>query len=278
MLTAPAGTPKYTTRESALPKSAQKRLAQLRALVDDHESARANLQKRLGALRPDESMDRAELDRRMTANNAALSYVRGLLGRVDQWLVASGALAHVAPTSLAEAPSVKVGSAEWGRVENIRTEVARIKGQMVEVRRAPLPFSMIEAQLKVTVNKWASEGEPRLELDPVKGSIDVSWGFNTPKSHRVLAWLHKDAMLTRLTDMARKQVGSRGEALTPEAKTEALETLRKRLQDLELEEVALIDAMQSQGVTDAQHRLDISPAALLGVREPKGLMKTSLVA
>jgi hypothetical protein len=56
-----------------------------------------------------------------------------------------------------------------------------------------------------------------------------------------------------------------------------LEALRQRLQETELEEIALIDALRENN-PDVQHRLNVSEAALLGVREPRGLMKTSLVA
>ncbi|MGE3993218.1 hypothetical protein [Pseudorhodoplanes sp.] len=278
MLTAPTGQPKVVTRESALPKCAQKRLAQLRALVDDYEAARTNLQKRLNGLMPDESMEREEVNKRIIANNRSLSYAKGLLNLADQWLVASGALAHYAPTALTAAPPPRVGEAQWGRIENIRTEVARIKAQMIEVKRAPLPFKMFEEQLKVTVNRWASEGEPRVEVDQVKGHVNARWGAAVPASYKIMAWLHRDAMLAKLIEQARKQADTRGTAMSPEAKAENLKALSERLQSLELEEVALIDAMQSQGVPDAVHRLDISPAALLGVKEPKGIMRSALVA
>ncbi len=270
-------TPKVATRESALPQCAQKRLAQLRALVDDYESVRTNLQKRMNGVMPDEVLERAEIDKRFFANNANLSYAKSLLNTVDQWLKASGALHHVVPTPLKEAPAPKKGSligAQWGRLENIRTEVARIKGEIVEVKRAPLPFSLIEAQLKVIVNKWASEGEPRIELDHVKGDVTVGWGFSAPKSNKVLAWIHRDAMLARLIEQTRKQADTRGNAMSPEEKATALEKLTARKFELELEEVALIDIFQEQGQADARLRLDIDPAALLGVREPKGLFRT----
>lgn len=125
------------------------------------------------------------------------------------------------------------------------------------------------------MNKWASEGEPRIELDAVKGHVSVSWGFNSPKSNKILAWLHPDRMLERLTALARKQASTRGTAMSPEEKADALEKLAARKFELELEEVALIDIFQEQGHADARHRLDIDPAALLGVKEPKGLYRTA---
>lgn len=275
---ATAGTPKVVTRESALPKCAQKRLAQLRNLVDDYEAVRTNLQKRANGIMPDESLEREEVNKRIIANNANLSYAKGLLNQVDQWLKASGALHHAVPTKLTEAPPARVGTEDIGRIENIRKEVARIKAHMIEVQRAPLPFSVIEAQLKIIVNKWASEGEPRIELDAVKGDVSVGWGFNAPKSNKVLAWIHRDAMLAKLIEQAKRQCATKGDAKSPEQKSSELEALRKRLQDLELEEVALIDFLIERGEPGIQHRLDTSPAALLGVKEPKGIMRSALVA
>jgi hypothetical protein len=84
-------------------------------------------------------------------------------------------------------------------------------------------------------------------------------------------------MLARLIERAKKQAATKGETMSPEAKSDALETLRKRLQETELEEVALIDALRENN-PDIQHRLNTSEAALLGVVEPRGLVKTSLVA
>lgn len=278
MLTAPTGQPKVVTRESALPKCAQKRLSQIRNLVDDYEAARTNLQKRSNGLMPDEVMEREEINKRIIANNQNLSYAKGLLNQVDQWLKASGALHHAVPTSLVEALPPKVGPSDIGRIENIRHEVARIKAQMIEVNRAPLPFNIIEGQLRVIVNKWASEGEPRIDLDPVKGNVTVGWGFNSPKSNKILAWIHRDALLAQLVAQAKRQYASKGDAMSPEAKSDALKSLHERLQTIELEEVALIDLLIERGEPGIQHRLDISPAALLGVKEPKGIMRSALVA
>jgi len=279
MLTQIHPTPKYATRESALPPCAQKRIAQLRALTDDAEAARVDLQKRLSALRPDEAVERDEVDRRLSANNRALHYARALRNSIDDFLQKSGALAHVHPTVLKPAPGVKVGEPQWGRFENIRKRVTDLLLQINEVHRAPLPFTMVEAQLKIIVNKWASEGEPRVTVDQVRGHIEVGFGFDAaPKSHKVLTWLHKDLMLDRLTELAKKQADTRGEALSPEAKAEKLKRLNESLQDLELEEVAIVDTLQLQGNNDVYHRLDISPWALLGVNEPRGLMKSALVS
>lgn len=262
-----------------MPKCAQKRLAQIRALVDDYEAVRSNLQKRANGLMPDEVMDRAEIDKRMTANNKALSYAKSLLNQVDQWLQASGAIAHYAPTPLVEAPRMgNLKNTDWGRVEEIRKRVGDLKKQIIDTKNAPLPFATIEAQLKILVNKWASEGEPRLSVDPVRGHVEVGWGFNAPKSNKLAAWLYKDAMLEKLIALAKKQNASKGEALSADEKADRLKAIRENLAALELEEVAIIDHLQENGAPEAQHRLDISPAALLGVKEPKGLMRTELVA
>lgn len=273
-------TPKYQTRESALPACVQKRLAQLRALVDDHESVRSNLQRRLSDLLPDERYERDELDKRMRANNAVLGYVRELLARVDEALQKGGVFAHVAPTQLIEAPilgGIKKLNTDWGRVENIRTEVDRIKKDIGTVKRAPLPFAAIEAQLKSLVATWASEGSPTVTVDPVRGNAEASWGYHAPKPHKIMTWMDPEGMLARLVAQARKQFTGKGaEAMTAEAKEDAIKSLTARLQELELEEVAIIDALQAAGTADVQHRVDVSPWALLGVREPRGLLKTTL--
>jgi hypothetical protein len=57
-----------------------------------------------------------------------------------------------------------------------------------------------------------------------------------------------------------------------------LKSLRERLQTAELEEISLVDFLRENGNPDVQHRLNVSDAALLGVHEPKGIVKTSLVA
>lgn len=279
MLTQLQAQPKLTTRESGLPECVQKRLAQLRAMVDDHESVRSNLQRRLGELLPDERYEKAEIDKRMRANNTALGYVRELLGRVDEALQKGGVFAHLAPTQLVEVPrlGVPLKGTDWGRVENIRTEVTRIKKEMGEVKRTPLPFSQIEAQLKSLVNTWASQGSPSVTVDPVRGHVDASWGFHPPKPHKIMAWLDTPKMLERLVSQARKQSDAKGGAsMTAEVKEDTLKALTKRLQEIELEEVAIIDTLQAQGVTEAQHRVDVSPWALLGVKEPRGLLKSTL--
>jgi hypothetical protein len=278
MLTQIRGEPKVETRESGLPKCAQKRLAQLRALVDDAEATRSNIQKRMGSVRPDETMDRAEIEKRRVANDKTLHYARALLNQVDDFLKKSGALAHFAPTQLKEAPTVKVGRADWGRIEELRKQVGDLKKEIKDVESAPLPFSMIEAQLKIIVNKWASEGEPHVTVDPYRGDVIAKWGAAVPSSFKIMAWLNRDAMLARLVEQAKRQAASKGEAMTPEQKSDILKSLRERLEAVELEEIALIDTLQEVGMPDAQHRLNVSPAALLGVREPRGMMKTALVA
>ncbi|MGE3991150.1 hypothetical protein [Pseudorhodoplanes sp.] len=273
-----APTSKVVTRESALPKCAQKRIAQLRALVDDFEAVRTNLQKRANSTMPDELLEREEVNKRIIANNANLSYAKGLLNSVDQWLKASGALHHVVPTQLKEAPPVMVGTEDIGRIENIRKEIKRIKTDSLDIARAPLPFKMIEAELKIIVNKWASEGEPRVEVDQAKGHVNARWGAAVPASYKIMAWLHPDVMLEKLVSQARTQADARGTPMSPDQKAEALEALNERLQRFELEEVALIDLLIERGEPGIQHRLDVSPAALLGVREPKGIMRSALVA
>ena len=132
--------------------------------------------------------------------------------------------------------------------------------------------------MKTIVNTWAIEGSPRVTVDQVRGQVDVAWGHHMPKPNRLLAWLHPDALLARLIAQAKQQAEKRGEAMSSEQKAETIKALTETLAALEAEEVGLIDAMQEQGVAEAQHRLDISPWALLGVREPRGLVKTALVA
>jgi hypothetical protein len=279
MLTQIRGEPKVATRESGLPKCAQKRLAQLRALVDDYEAVRANLQKRMGSVRPDETMDRAEIERRMTANHSALSYARGLLGQVDDFLKKSGALHHAGPTKLEEAPRVSVSNVQWGRVEELRKRVITLKEQITEAERAPLPLGNIEAQLKEVVRLWAAEGTPKIVVDPVRGHVDVTFGLNVPRPHKIASWMDPDAMLARLIAQAKKQNEKvAGTAMPLEQKKEMLKKLTADLANVELEEVAMVDALQSGGSPDVQHRLNISPWALLGVKEPRGLLKTALVA
>lgn len=278
MLTQIRGEPKVETRESGLPKCAQKRIAQLRALVDDAEATRANLQKRMGALRPDDSFERSEIEKRRVANDKVLHYAKALLNQVDDFLRRSGALAHVNPTPLKEAPRVLPVNTDWGRVEHLRDTVAKLKATVLQVAQAPMPFAQIEAQLKTMVASWASHGSPNITIDQVRGNVDVSFGFNAPKSHQVLAYLHPEAMLARLVAQARKQFSTKGEPMSAEAKAERLKSLADEIAKLELEEVAIIDTLQERGVPEAQHRLSIAPWALLGVKEPRGLMKTGLVA
>ena len=85
-------------------------------------------------------------------------------------------------------------------------------------------------------------------------------------------------MLERLVAQAKKQNENKGETLSAEEKEDRLRKLADDVFKLELEEVALIDHLQENGAPEAQHRLDVSPAALLGVKEPRGILKTALVA
>jgi hypothetical protein len=223
-------------------------------------------------------MDRAEIEKRRVANEKILHYAKALLNQVDDFLRKSGALDHAAPTALKEAPRVLAINTDWGRVEHLRDTVAKLKASILKVSQAPLPFAQIEAQLKSVVASWASQGSPNITIDQVRGNVDVSFGFNAPKSHQVLSYLHPDAMLARLIAQAKKQFSTKGEPLTAEQKADQIKHLNDEIAKLELEEVAIIDALQEQGVPEAQHRLSISPWALLGVKEPRGLMKTVLVS
>lgn len=95
--------PKVTTRESALPQAAQQRLVKLKMAVDDAEAARADIRKRLAGLRPDETMERAALERKRVANDKLLSNARGLATIVDEFLKKSGVSHHAVPTKVTEA-------------------------------------------------------------------------------------------------------------------------------------------------------------------------------
>jgi hypothetical protein len=260
--------PTVTTRESALPECAQQRLVKIKLAVDDAEANRANIMKRLSALRPDESLERAALERKRIANDKLLSNARGLATRVDEFLKKSGVLDHVSPTKVTVAPYLRPEEAQWGSIENFRRKVQHIKSEMIDIRRAPLPFAQIEAALKTTVATWAMEGRPHIKINDVKGHVEVGFGLHVPKPHKIAAWADPQAMLAKLVAQAKKQLESKRAPMTPEQKAERLQSLKDALYETERREIAMIDAFIERGEPGVFHRLDIDPAALLGIRVP----------
>jgi hypothetical protein len=265
MLTQLQGTPKVTKRESGLPEYAQQRLVKLKMAVDDAEAARADIMKRMNRLRPDENMERAALDKKRIANDKLLASARGLATQVDTFLRKSGVLHHISPTKVTEAPPlIRIEEPQWGSIENFRRKVNHLKSEMADIRRAPLPFARVEAALKSIVDGWAKEARPTIKIDD---GVDVTFSAHV-KPHKLSAWLAPDQMLAQLVAQAREQCEARKEALTPEQKKDRLKDLADVLYETERREVAMIDAFIEMGEKDVFHRLDVDPAALLGIRVP----------
>jgi hypothetical protein len=165
-------------------------------------------------------------------------------------------------------------------IENRRRRWRELRANLHRIASAPFPSSHAKAKMRQQIEALAMQGAPSVsrlvELDgPVEFqnhrlSSEVhgerrSLAFTeVPDAVALVAWLHKDALIAALDREIASEADDKS-ALSHEARQTAEAETMGDLLDIERQEAALVWQAQAQGLP-IEHRADISPLALLGVR------------
>jgi len=164
----------------------------------------------------------------------------------------------------------KEGESLGDAIMRLRGEIGRVRAELVRLKEAPLPPDEIKIALTAEIDRLASEGRPRINLNG--GRVKVAWpdvmefaapntAFSAPNgsASRLLAWLFRDRLVEAVT------AGLDGLAGVPSAERPGLEReLRRSLLELELAEESLVVQAIAAGL-EVHRRFDTSPHALLGL-------------
>jgi hypothetical protein len=214
--------------------------------------------------------------------------------RVAAWQTASGALANVeawlrsgrpgnTTLEVVEIEQPKPGKGESGLLDQIETRRRRVRELRADLHRiasAPYPSAHARAKVRAEIEALAQAGAP-VVTNIVEHDAGIIWPVHTvrsaihtmppgvahaevPDAIALVAWLHKDAMIAAL-DREIASEASDDVALSHEARQQREAETMGDLIEIERQEAQLVFRAQSEGLP-VEHRADISPLALLGVR------------
>jgi hypothetical protein len=248
-----------------LPEVAAKRLSELEAAKWAAEDAMRSAQGRINTLPQDARELRARLEAQRDAQADRHRVLSMLVSRCNQWHVEL----RLGPNSvleLAPAVEVKLKASETcaAALAGIREQIARVQGDLVAVRRAPMKRASQEEALRSHLARLASQSRPRINFD-ARGGASVRWIEDMATMDAVLGLLcvvlGPEAVLAGLVrDLEPEAAG----ALAPLEKERRVSELMLRLLELERIEEALVLRAASEGI-ELPRRGDASPLAVLGV-------------
>ena len=122
---------------------------------------------------------------------------------------------------------------------------------------APSASSLIELDGKIEFQTQRVQSE-------VHGERRSLAFTETADAVALVAWLHKDALIAALDREIASEADDKA-ALSHEARQQREAEVRGELLDIERQEAELVFSAQSQGLP-CEHRSDINPVALLGLR------------
>jgi hypothetical protein len=178
-------------------------------------------------------------------------------------------------------PKLNKGETVTDAIEHLRRRGRELKADLHRIQSAPYPSSYAERQMIAQVEALAMQGAPSVSL-LIEHDGKIVWQtqqmqstvYNAqpravaftevPDAVALVAWLHKDALIAALGREIASEADDKA-ALTHEARQKAEAETMGDLLAVERDESWFVWQAQSQGLP-VEHRPDISPLALLGVR------------
>lgn len=212
--------------------------------------------------------------------SAAFQSAGAALANVETWLK-SGVPGNCTIEAVEiEPPTLLKDESIIDAVERFRRRGRELKADAHRIRSAPYPSAHAKRKMREQVEQLSQRGEPSVsrlvELDgpaefqtqnlrsTVHGEQRALAFAETPDALALIAWLHRDALIKRFDELIDAEADDKS-ALSHEAREKAEAETMGDLLDIERQEAELTWLAQSQNLP-VEHRADISPLALLGVR------------
>jgi hypothetical protein len=183
---------------------------------------------------------------------------------------ASGAADIAAPPRLTSVPpGRRKGESIVDALLRTRREIAAAQAELMRIRAAPLPKEEIQLAIIAAINVMAQEGAPRIVTEGGKVTVhfpDVMQ-YGTPgqamsapsgSASRLMAWVHRDALLKRLLAEIKDEEGS----ISSEERPQRVRQTEQHLLALEISEEKLVCHAIAAGL-EVHRRPDCSPWVLL---------------
>jgi hypothetical protein len=205
----------------------------------------------------------------------------GTLSNVMQWLRGGRPANCTLQAVEIEPPRLAKGEDIVGAIENRRKRVAELKADLAKISAAPFPSSYTKRRLREQIEQLAARGRPDVTMvvkhdanvgfpmirlqSQVIGADQSALGFaQTPDMLALVCFLQKEQLLAALSTLVDAESDDAA-ALSVEARQISESETQASLLDCERQEAGLVWSAQSQG-QQIEHRADISPLALLGLR------------
>jgi hypothetical protein len=180
----------------------------------------------------------------------------------------------------AEPPKLAKGENVIDAIERIRRRGRELKADLHRIQSAPYPSSYAKQRMREMIEALAQIGTPDV-ASLVEHDRPIEWarrqvqsevrgerlalGFaETPDAVALLAWTFKDALISRLDAEINAEADDKS-ALSHEEREKRAAVVQSDLLDLERQECQLTGMAQAERLP-VEHRADINPVALLGVR------------
>jgi hypothetical protein len=165
-------------------------------------------------------------------------------------------------------------------IGRLRRRGRELRADAHRIRSAPFPSTYAKQRMRAQIETLAQRGEPSVSrLVELDGPVEFQTQRQTSEVHSerrslafaevpdtvaLIAWLHKDALIKRLDELIGAEADD-GAALSHEQRQQAEAEVMGDLLAVERDEVALTWQAQAQNLP-IEHRADINPVALLGLR------------
>jgi hypothetical protein len=169
-----------------------------------------------------------------------------------------------------DAPKLKRGENAADAIIRTRQEILGVQHELAGVRTAPMSKAEAAAAIRRQVDELAARGRPI--IDTVSGTLNVR-AWRTADTAAVLAWLHRDTLIARLT----AELGDNADGLSAADRQTRVKQFKTRLDALERQEELLVVRALADGIA-VDRRPDVSPACVLGVKVVKAAKAVKIAA
>ena len=202
------------------------------------------------------------------------------LSAVEAWLKGGQPSGTVLQDHEAQGPKLNKGETVIDAIERHRRRGRELKADLRRIQSAPFPSSYAKQRMRAQIEALAQRGAPDVS-SLIEHDREIAWPMMRLSSQvisteRALAftevtdtvammcWLHRDALIAALD----REIASEADdpaALTHEVRQQREAKVMGDLLAVERDEAALVWQAQSERMP-VEHRADISPLALLGLR------------
>ncbi|MET4036505.1 hypothetical protein ABIB94_008102 [Bradyrhizobium sp. JR7.2] len=222
------------------------------------------------------------IKQRSETKTAAWQAASGALANAETWLKSGRPSGVLLQDQETEVPKLAKGeNGVLDAIENRRRRVRELRADLHRIRSAPFPSAHAKQQMREQIEALAMQGGPSVSL-LIEHDGKIVWPMQMTRSElrggerpalafsetldavALTCWLHKSALIAALD----REIGTESDdpaSLSHEAREKAEAEVMGDLLDIERQEAALVFQAQ-QSLLPCEHRADISPVALLGLR------------